>query len=48
MSYDSDVVTTAEDLGGLLSRVNEATTLLRRSPTVPDEVSQLIDSFEPT
>ncbi|HUO36775.1 MAG TPA: hypothetical protein VMU34_02510 [Mycobacterium sp.] len=42
------MVTTAEDLGGLLSRVNEATTLLRRSPTVPDEVSQLIDSFEPT
>ncbi|MGO9924796.1 MAG: hypothetical protein ACLPLP_01290 [Mycobacterium sp.] len=40
------MVTTAPDLGGLLNRVNEATKLLQRSTTVPEEVAQLIDSFE--
>jgi uncharacterized protein (DUF2384 family) len=47
VSYDSDMVATATDLGELLSQVNEATKLLQRSATVPEEVSQLIDSFEP-
>jgi hypothetical protein len=47
MSYDSDMKTTGADLGRLLSQVNQATTLLQRSSTVPDEVGQLIDSFEP-
>jgi uncharacterized protein (DUF2384 family) len=42
------MVTTAADLGELLSQANEVTKLLQRSATVPDEVSQLIDSFEPT
>jgi uncharacterized protein (DUF2384 family) len=42
------MVTTAVDLAGLLGQVNAATQLLRRSATVPDEVGQLIDSFEPT
>ncbi|WP_025736643.1 hypothetical protein [Mycobacterium genavense] len=36
------------DLASLLDRVNDATKLLQRSPTVPDEVAQLADSFEPT
>jgi hypothetical protein len=40
--------TTAVELRALLGRVNEATKLLQRSKTVPNEVSQLIDSFEPT
>lgn len=40
--------TTDAELGVLLDRVNEATKLLRRSTTVPDEVAQLIDGFEPT
>jgi hypothetical protein len=39
--------TTAVELQALLTRVNDATKLLRRSSTVPDEVVQLIDSFEP-
>jgi len=47
MSYHSDMVTTAADLAGLLGQVNEATKLLQRSATVPDEVGQLIDSFGP-
>lgn len=47
MSYDSDIVTTDSELDALLRRVNEATKLLQRSKTVPDEVVQLIDSFEP-
>lgn len=36
------------DLHVFLSRVNEATRLLRRSETVPPEVAQLIDSFDST
>lgn len=40
--------TTGAELRGLLSRVNEATTLLGRSTAVPDEIARLIDSFEPT
>lgn len=47
MSYDSDMVTTGPELGALLDRVNEATKRLQRSTTVPDDVLQLIDSFEP-
>jgi hypothetical protein len=48
MSYHDDMVTTAAaDLAGLLCRVNDATRLLARSATVPDEVGWLIDSFEP-
>jgi len=46
MSYDDDMKTTLADLGQLLSQVNQATALLQRSATVPDEVGQLIDSFE--
>jgi uncharacterized protein (DUF2384 family) len=42
------MVTTAPDLRGLLGRVNEATKLLQRSKTVPDEIARLIDSFEST
>jgi hypothetical protein len=48
LSYDHDMATTTAELNALLGRVNEATQLLRRSRTVPDKVSQLIDSFEPT
>lgn len=40
-------IETAVDLRQLLDRVNEATKLLRRSKAVPDELFQLIDSFEP-
>jgi hypothetical protein len=47
MSYDNDMSTTALELQDLLGRVNEATKLLQRSKTVPAEVAQLIDSFEP-
>jgi len=48
MTYYCDMSTTAAkaDLRVLLDRVNEATKLLRRSETVPDEVVQLIDSFD--
>lgn len=35
-------------LDALLGRVNGATKLLQRSPTVPDEVARLVDSFERT
>jgi hypothetical protein len=38
MSYDSVLVRTGSELGGLLSRVNAATKLLQRSTTVPNEV----------
>jgi hypothetical protein len=48
MSYHSDMSTTRAELRAVLSRVNEATRLLQRSKTVPTEVAQLIDSFEPT
>lgn len=48
VSYASDVPTTPPDLHDLLDRVNEATKLLQRSKTVPREVGELIDSFEPT
>ncbi|MCV7125523.1 hypothetical protein [Mycobacterium lacus] len=41
------MVTTGPELGALLDRVNEATKRLQRSTTVPDDVLQLIDSFEP-
>jgi uncharacterized protein (DUF2384 family) len=44
--HDSDMIATDSELGVLLGRVNEATKLLQRSKTVPDEVAQLIDSFE--
>lgn len=40
--------TTDTDLQALLDRVNAATKLLQRSATVPREVGELIDSFEPT
>jgi hypothetical protein len=40
--------TTAPGFAGLLDRVNEATKLLQRSSTVPDEVVRLIDGFEST
>ena len=43
LSYTNDMVTT--DLPGLLADVNDATKVLRRSRTVPDEVVGLIDSF---
>jgi hypothetical protein len=36
------------ELDALLERVNTATKLLQRSTTVPDEVAQLVDSFERT
>ena len=42
------MTTTGPQLHALLDRVNEATKLLQRSKTVPGEVAQLIDSFEPT
>jgi hypothetical protein len=42
------MTTTTADLHAILGRVNEATKLLQRSRTVPDKVSQLIDSFAPT
>jgi hypothetical protein len=42
------MTTTAAELQGILGRVNDATKLLQRSRTVPDEVSQLIDSFAST
>ena len=41
------MATTGTELQALLSRVNEATKLLQRSRTVPSDVVQLIDSFEP-
>jgi transcriptional regulator with XRE-family HTH domain len=48
MSYHDDMTTTGPELHALLDRVNEATKLLQRSKTVPGEVGELIDSFEPT
>jgi hypothetical protein len=48
MSYYNDMATTGPDLHALLDRVNAATKLLQRSKTVPREVGELIDSFEPT
>jgi hypothetical protein len=39
---------TQTELEALLARVNDATKLLQRSLTVPNEVAQLIDSFEST
>jgi uncharacterized protein (DUF2384 family) len=41
-------VVTASELDALLGRVNEATKVLARSATVPDEVARLVDSFEQT
>jgi uncharacterized protein (DUF2384 family) len=38
--------TTTRGLRDLLNEVNDATKLLQRSRTVPDEVARLIDSFE--
>jgi uncharacterized protein (DUF2384 family) len=46
LSYDTDMITTAVELGDLLGEVNEATKLLQRSQTVPEQVIELIDSFE--
>jgi uncharacterized protein (DUF2384 family) len=40
------MVTTGIKLQDLLDGVNEATKMLQRSKTVPDDVSRLIDSFE--
>jgi hypothetical protein len=52
MSYTYDMTTTeivaAPKLDSLLDRVNTATKLLQRSTTVPDEVIELVDSFEAT
>jgi hypothetical protein len=52
MSYTCDMTTTevaaASKLNTLLDRVNTATKLLQRSTTVPDDVAQLVDSFERT
>jgi hypothetical protein len=52
MSYTYDMITTGivavPDLDTLLNDVNAATILLRRSTTVPGEVTQLVDSFEAT
>jgi uncharacterized protein (DUF2384 family) len=52
VSYTNDMATTGtatlSELGVLLARVNEATKLLQRSPTVPGEVARLVDSFERT
>ena len=45
---DRDVTVTPADLDSLLDRVNDATKLLQRSKSIPEEVSQLVDSFEPT
>ena len=47
MSYHYDMSTTELELPALLSRVDEATKLLARSTTVPREVVDVIDSFEP-
>ena len=38
--------TTAVELRDLLDEVNDATKLLQRSRTVPEQVIGLIDSFE--
>jgi hypothetical protein len=40
------MITTAVGLHDLLSEVNDATKLLQRSRTVPDQVAAFIDSFE--
>jgi uncharacterized protein (DUF2384 family) len=40
------ITTAPPKLQGLLAGVNEATKLLQRSKTVPDQVAQLVDSFE--
>lgn len=40
------MITTAVELRELLSEVNDATKLLQRSTTVPEQVIGLIDSFE--
>jgi uncharacterized protein (DUF2384 family) len=40
------VITTAVELRDLLDEVNAATKLLQRSRTVPEQVIELIDSFE--
>ena len=40
------MITTAVELRDLLSEVNDATKLLQRSTTVPEQVIGLIDSFE--
>jgi len=38
--------TTVLELDALLGRVNDATKLLQRSPVVPRQIAELIDSFE--
>lgn len=40
------MIATSVGLSDLLAEVNDATTLLQRSATVPDQVIDLIDSFE--
>jgi uncharacterized protein (DUF2384 family) len=46
LSYYGDMITTAVELTDLLAEVNDATKLLQRSATVPEQVIDLIDSFE--
>lgn len=48
VSYHSDMYTTEAEsrLSELLRSVNDTTKLLQRSATVPEEVGQLIDSFD--
>lgn len=40
------MITTAVELRDLLGEINDATKLLQRSTTVPEQVIELIDSFE--
>jgi hypothetical protein len=47
MSYTSDMKATDKTLSTLLEDVNAATRALQMSATVPDEVSALVDSFDP-
>jgi uncharacterized protein (DUF2384 family) len=47
-SYDGDMITTAIELRDLLGDVNDATKVLQRSKSVPEQVTKLIDSFEST
>lgn len=42
------MTTTASELQGLLDRVNEASKLLQTATAVPEDLAELIDSFDPT
>jgi hypothetical protein len=46
LSYDGDMTTTTAELPDLLAEINDATKLLQRSKTVPEQVIKMIDSFE--